>query len=156
MMTKGEGLRGFTGEGRRGVERAAREAKEELDLDRAQLVKLFSADSFCKRVEDEDFRCAVRTVLPHIDASQLSNDQFTVRLQKPSFLDAIARIANHLRTHSMEPKAELKSLMHNSATLMDKFERLADLVCSRTSLDTVRQALKPFHGNTRQSAIVAL
>ena len=30
----------------------------------------------------------------------------------------------------------------------DKIERLTDLVCSSTSLDTVRQALKPFHGKT--------
>ena len=95
-------------------------------------------------------------MLPHIDASQLSKDSFAVRLQKPGFLDAIARIANHLSTHGIEPKAELNTLLDKSATLMDKFERLADLVCSRTSLDTVRQALKPFHGNTRQSAIVAL
>ena len=56
----------------------------------------------------------------------------------------------------MEPKAELNTLLGNSATLMDKIERLNDLVCSSTSLDTVRQALKPFHGKTRQSAIVAL
>ena len=72
------------------------------------------------------------------------------------FIDTVARLATHLRSHDIDPNDELRTVLSNSAALLDKIDRLADALCAHDEYEPLRLELDRFHGRSRSAAIAAL